>query len=224
MDAGAVGAHLGARLIDRESADGATVALHRFAAEVPGYPGWEWQAVVACAAGSTEVTVNEVCLMPGEDAEALRAPQWVPFSQRIRPGDLQPGMTLPPDPGDPRLTRAADESATAATDGARGGRARRRQFFLSSAGRDEAAARWRAQFGPDSESARAAARHCESCAFFIPLGEQMQSFGVCANEFAADGRSVHAGFGCGAHSETARQPPREASARVRVYDDEQPVF
>ena len=31
---------------------GENVATHRFAAHVPGYTGWEWNAVVACATGS----------------------------------------------------------------------------------------------------------------------------------------------------------------------------
>ena len=53
-----VGKHIGVAGMGRN------VATHRFEAEMPGYPGWEWQAVLACAEGSRYVTVNEVALVP----------------------------------------------------------------------------------------------------------------------------------------------------------------
>lgn len=116
MNAGQVGVHLGAFVVGAAGPEDAAVAVHRFAAQVPGYPGWEWQAVVACAAGSSYVTVNEVSLVPSPSGTALRAPEWVPFAQRVRPGDLKPGMTLPPAVGDERLTENGEDSATRATD------------------------------------------------------------------------------------------------------------
>ncbi|WP_460490709.1 DUF3027 domain-containing protein, partial [Corynebacterium nasicanis] len=78
---GPVGEHIGVQGLTRN------VATHRFAAEVPGYSGWEWNAVLACASGSRYVTVNEVALVPAPSGDALRAPEWVPWSERIRPGD-----------------------------------------------------------------------------------------------------------------------------------------
>ena len=93
---GEVGAHIGVAGLS------SNVATHRFEASVPGYNGWEWNAVVACATGSTWVTVNEVALMPARDA--LQAPDWVPYSERLRPGDLGPGDIMEPAPDDERLT------------------------------------------------------------------------------------------------------------------------
>ncbi|TAL43449.1 MAG: DUF3027 domain-containing protein [Salinibacterium sp.] len=51
-----------------------------FASKQPGYPGWIWTVSVADVEGS-EPTVLEAELMPGEDA--LLAPDWVPWSDRL---------------------------------------------------------------------------------------------------------------------------------------------
>jgi hypothetical protein len=49
--------------------------------------------------------------------------------------------------------------------------------------------------------AKAAPGHCRGCGFLQPLGGLLgQAFGLCANEFGADGRVVALGYGCGAHS------------------------
>ena len=48
--------------------------------------------------------VDEVVLLPGE--AALLAPCWVPWSERVQPGDLGPGDLLPPTADDPRLVPA----------------------------------------------------------------------------------------------------------------------
>ncbi|MGD7001920.1 DUF3027 domain-containing protein [Corynebacterium halotolerans] len=195
---GEVGEHVGVVLT------GQNVATHRFAADVPGYHGWEWNAVVACAVGSSHVTVNEVALMPAH--EALQAPDWVPYEDRIRPGDLGPGDLMPPRPDDERLE----------PDGQR--------HRLSRRGLQDALHRWRTgEFGPNSEFAEKAQLNCRTCAFFLPAGEEIgENFGVCANEFSADGHLVHATYGCGAHSETPGgtvdpQPAAEA------FDDEFPI-
>ena len=84
----AAGAHVGVNLV------GADVAVHRFAAELPGYRGWEWHVVVACAPGSANPTVSEIALVPGD--AALQAPEWVPYEQRVRPGDLARAIYCPP--------------------------------------------------------------------------------------------------------------------------------
>lgn len=196
---GEVGDHIGVTMM------GPNVATHRFIADVPGYRGWEWNAVLACASGSRYVTVNEVALVPAR--EALQAPDWVPYEDRIRPGDLGPGDLMPPRPDDQRLQ--TDES----------GRTR-----LSKRGLEEARQRWRTgEFGPNSEFAEKAPLNCHSCAFFLPAADPIgENFGVCANEFSADGQVVHATYGCGAHSET---PPTAGGAepRHRAFDDEQPI-
>ena len=73
-----VGEHLGSR------ADGERVLTHFFAATLPGYSGWRWAVTLARASRSRTVTVDEVVLLPGDDA--LLAPEWVPWSERLRPG------------------------------------------------------------------------------------------------------------------------------------------
>ncbi|GAA1454941.1 DUF3027 domain-containing protein [Nesterenkonia lacusekhoensis] len=54
---------------------------HRFAADKPGYRGWEWYVTVARAPRTKKVTVCELGLLPGEDA--LLAPPWVPWAERM---------------------------------------------------------------------------------------------------------------------------------------------
>src|ERR1700751_3934652 len=46
-------------------------------------------------------TVDETVLLPGPDA--LLAPPWVPWQDRLRPGDLGVGDLLPAPPDDERL-------------------------------------------------------------------------------------------------------------------------
>lgn len=70
-----VGEHLGA------AAEGERLVAHRFAADRPGYRGWEWFVAVARAPRSKKVTVCEVGLLPGENA--LLAPKWVPWAERV---------------------------------------------------------------------------------------------------------------------------------------------
>lgn len=56
------------------------VCMLRFAADVPGYPGWMWAAAVTRVEGHAP-TVLEVELLPDEGA--LVPPHWVPWSQRF---------------------------------------------------------------------------------------------------------------------------------------------
>ncbi|WP_192497750.1 DUF3027 domain-containing protein [Pseudoclavibacter sp. CFCC 13611] len=53
----------------------------RFASDVPGYPHWEWAAVLGRVDAESTPTVLEVGLMPGEGA--LVPPAWVPWSERF---------------------------------------------------------------------------------------------------------------------------------------------
>lgn len=179
LDEGPVGDHVGVTMVGRG------VAVHRFASDLPGYRGWEWHVVLACAEGSDHVTVNEVALVPGD--HALRAPEWVPYEDRVRPGDLGPRDLMPPAEDDPRLTPGEPSERR-----------------LSGEGAGEAAARWRdGDNGPSGAFAREALRHCGSCAFLVPLeGRLGRDFGVCANEWTFDAEVVHRDHGCGAHSAT----------------------
>ena len=203
--AGLVGDHL------EVVADEEFVATHCFATLDPAYRGWRWAVTVARAAGSHEIGVDEVVLLPGDDA--LLAPAWVPWSERLRPGDLGVGDLLPTPADDPRLaaTFLTDDGSDEAAASYEFGLGRVRS--LSFEGRVEAAERWYAgDPGPEAPIARAAPAACATCGFFVPLaGGLRQAFGACANEFAPDdGRVVAVDHGCGAHSEAIVLPSSPA--------------
>jgi hypothetical protein len=194
------------------------VLTHYFACTQAGYPGWRWAVTVARAEGQDAVTIDEVVLLPGPDA--IVAPAWVPWRERIRPGDLSPGDLLPADEDDPRLvptylsgdpgddivddapetTLADRQQLKIVADELGLGRAR----VLSLEGRDAAAQRWYdGEQGPNVPLAQSAPAQCGSCGFLVRLASPLATgFGVCANEFANDdGRVVALKHGCGAHSE-----------------------
>lgn len=205
--AGQVGEHLG------HLVEGERLVTHLFACTHPGYIGWRWAATVTRASRAKQVTVNEVVLLPGD--AAVVAPEWVPWSDRLQPGDLRPGDLLPTLQEDPRLTAGFTE--TGAPDEVRAvvnelglGLAR----VLSPEGRESAAERWyAADFGPDSSIAQAAPFRCSSCAYWIRLADGLgQAFGACGNEMApGDGRVVAFDYGCGAHSNVVLGGPAPAA-------------
>ncbi|MFI0351643.1 DUF3027 domain-containing protein [Actinomadura sp. 9N407] len=196
-----VGEHLGLR------AEGDRVVTHYFGCLDPGYRGWSWAVTVARASRAKLVTVDECVLLPGDDA--LLAPEWVPWLERLRPGDLGPGDLLPTPADDVRLAPGyteVDDALDRETSWELGlGRPR----VLSREGRSETAMRWYDGIaGPRAPIATSAPAQCSTCGFFVPLaGELRQVFGVCANEYAPDdGRAVSADHGCGAHSEAVVIP------------------
>ncbi|MRJ76372.1 DUF3027 domain-containing protein [Aeromicrobium sp. SMF47] len=197
-DAGAVGDHL--RVVE----DGERLVSHHFACLMPGYVGWYWSVSVSRAPDSDVVTINDVVLLPGDDA--IIAPAWTPYRDRIRPGDLSPGDVLPPDEDDLRLV-----PAWSAGDGEEQTPDRffarevglGREWVLSLEGREMAADRWQGgDQGPDAPIAQQAGGVCHSCGFLVSLaGPLSDRFGVCANGMANDdGRVVSFDHGCGAHS------------------------
>lgn len=210
--------------------EGERVLTHYFRAEVHGYRGWRWSVTLTRASRQRGVTVNDIVLLPGP--EALLAPTWVPWRERIQPGDLGPGDLLPTDEDDPRLVpgyltgddlveedplpEVADELALD------------RPRVLSLEGRDEAADRWyTGSHGPDTPIARSAPARCATCGFLVKLaGPLGKVFGVCANGYAGDdGRVVSFDHGCGAHSEvrlskSAQPQPLPAPVFDTIgYDD-----
>lgn len=209
---GGVGTYLGV------TAEDECAATHRFAADLTGYRGWQWAVVVAAAPDSAHVTVSELALLPGPDA--LVAPDWVPWNERIRPGDLGPGDLLAPHPGDERLVPGYTASGDPDVDETAGEIGLGRRQVMSLEGRLEASQRWYdGDFGPNSEMAKAAPSTCMLCGFYLPLaGSLRAAFGVCGNEFAADGHVVAAEYGCGAHSDTTL-PTGAGSPRYEAYDD-----
>lgn len=66
------------------------IGTHRFENNLAGYRGWVWFATVTRVPRGKEATVSEVGLIPSDGA--LLAPDWVPWSQRVRPEDLEPAQ------------------------------------------------------------------------------------------------------------------------------------
>ncbi len=195
-----------------------TAATHRFLANMPGYQGWQWAVVVAAYPGADHATVSEVVLVPGPTA--LLAPAWVPWENRVKPGDLGPGDLLAPPADDPRLAPGYTATGDPLIDDTALEVGFGRKQVLSAFGRDDAAQRWHdGDHGPASPMARATKRVCRDCGFMVPLdGALGVMFGVCCNELSADGQVVDFEYGCGAHSDTP-PPPGTGSPMFDPYDD-----
>jgi hypothetical protein len=205
---GTVGDHVGVEYDDER------VATHYFACLDPAYVGWRWSVTLARAPRAKAATVDEVLLLPGPDA--LVAPPWVPWADRVRPGDLAVGTVWPTAADDTRLIAGltgsddldgvADRSPVHPSQWEIGlGRVR----VLSVDGREQAADRWwSGDRGPDSPMAKSATLTCATCGFLLPIGGPLgQAFGICAQEMSpADGSVVSLAFGCGAHSEVVVDP------------------
>ncbi|OBI89332.1 hypothetical protein A5661_04360 [Mycobacterium asiaticum] len=210
--ADAVGDYLGVTYEDPNA------ATHRFLAHVPGYQGWQWAVVVAGYAGGDRATISEVVLIPGPTA--LLAPEWVPWEQRVRAGDLSPGDLLAPAKDDPRLVPGYTASGDPEIDEVAAEIGLGRRWVMSAWGRADAAERWHeGDFGPHSAMSRSTKRVCRDCGFFLPLAGSLGAmFGVCGNELSADGHVVDKHYGCGAHSDTPA-PAGTGSPMYEPYDD-----
>jgi len=210
-----VGEHLGV------DAEGERVATHYFACLSKGYRGWRWAVTVARASRARSATVCEVVLLPGVDA--VLSPTWLPWSERLAPGDLGPADQLPFREDDPYLepgyTQTDDEDADQVALWELGlGRPR----VLSPLGRSAAAERWyRGDRGPTADEAVHAAAACSTCGYFLTLGGSLRRvFGVCANEWSpSDGRVVSVDHGCGAHSETDIEPVEPLPLPEPILDE-----
>lgn len=208
-----VGDHLG---VDMEAE---RLAAHRFACLDPAYLGWHWSVSLARVSRSKIATVCEVVLLPG--GEAVQSPEWLPWSERLAPGDMGAGDLLPTAEDDDRLepgyasvsTSDTSDTADAVDDDTDRvalyelglGRVR----VLSPIGRDDAVDRWYSgERGPDTPIAEAAPAQCSTCGFAVTLGGSLRRmFGVCANAYSpSDGQVVSWDHGCGAHSEAVVIP------------------
>ncbi|WP_175408599.1 DUF3027 domain-containing protein [Streptomyces sp. TRM64462] len=193
-------------------AEGDRVVTHFFECGEAGYRGWRWAVTVTRASRAKAVTLDETVLLPGPDA--LLAPEWVPWSERLRPGDMGPGDLLPTEADDLRLepgytgedepppNSAVSEEMTDLADvedvefvprtPSRGAIAAvadelgmRRARVLSRYGLHVAADRWEEAYGAKTPMAQAAPASCVSCGFLLRLGGSLgQAFGVCGNEFS----------------------------------------
>ena len=183
--------------------DAERLVTHLFDCTLSGYRGWRWAVTLSRVPRSRTATVCEMELLPGE--EALLAPAWVPWADRLEPGDITRSDRLPRKETDERLEpgweATGEDSDAVALDQLDLGRPR----VLSAQGVSSAAERWYGgDHGPDAEGVRKAHATCSTCGFFVPMAGALRAiFGVCANEWAADdGSVVSLDHGCGAHSET----------------------
>ncbi|MDQ1604352.1 MAG: hypothetical protein QOE01_2197 [Actinomycetota bacterium] len=190
------------------TADGERLVTHFFECLDPAYRGWRWAVTVTRVPRSRVVTVCESVLLPGD--QSMLAPAWLPWSERLKPGDLGVGDLLPTREDDDRLeqgytgTGDEDEDRVAIWELGLG-----RPRVLSAVGRTDASDRWYSgDQGPQAAIAEAAPAFCASCGFFLLLsGSMRQVFGVCANEYSpSDGKVVSVDHGCGAHSEAVVVP------------------
>ena len=92
---GTVGEHLGAVMDDER------VATHYFACTAVAYPGWRWAITIARVPRGKKATICETNLVPGQGA--LLSPEWLPYDQRLAPGDIGAGDVLPYIEEDQRL-------------------------------------------------------------------------------------------------------------------------
>lgn len=212
---GAVGEHLGMVM------DGERLGTHYFACLAPGYPGWRWAVTLARVPRGKSATVCETGLVPGEGA--LLSPAWVPYAERLAPGDVGAGDVTPYVEDDPLLEAGFEATGEEDLDQVAFyelglGRAR----VLSGEGREVAAQRWYdGEHGPAAPVAAKASRPCSQCGYFVPMaGVLRQVFGVCANAWSpSDGRVVSHDHGCGAHSEVDLDKPDPEQIAPPILDD-----
>ena len=92
---GTVGDHLGMVMDDER------LATHYFACTAAAYPGWRWAITIARVPRGKVATICETNLVPGEGA--LLSPEWLPYAERLAPGDVGAGDVLPYKEDDPLL-------------------------------------------------------------------------------------------------------------------------
>ena len=185
-----------------------------------------------------DLTVNEVVLLPGD--EAIVAPAWVPYKERLQPGDLSPGDLLPVEDEDARLVPTylvGDDPLDGPMDGDARAQVRRvaedlglgRVRTLSREGLDMAAERWNAGAGgPDVAAGQerpgpAAGRAASWCGSTARSPTASASAPTATPTTTA--RVVTFDHGCGAHSEVKlarkQQPlPMPEHAFDTLTDDE----
>lgn len=212
---GTVGEHLGMDMVEDR------VGTHYFACTASSYPGWRWAITVARVPRSKVVTVSETNLLPGDGA--LLSPQWLPYADRLAPGDIGPGDITPKVDDDPLLEAGFEATGDEDVDQmALWELGLGRPRVLSAEGREAAAQRWyEGNSGPNAPVAQKAPAPCASCGFFVPMAGALRSFfGVCANAWSpSDGRVVSCDHGCGAHSEVDMEAPEPEVIAPPVLDD-----
>ncbi|QWW19929.1 DUF3027 domain-containing protein [Schaalia sp. 19OD2882] len=188
--------------------DAERLGTHLFECTDPGYVGWAWAVSLARVPRGRQVSVCEVDLVPSDGA--LLAPEWVPWEQRLRPGDFGRSDQLPYKAVDERLDSGFEDTGEdpdlPEIKEMGLGRAR----VLSAEGIEQAVNRWYgSEQGPGA--GRVPKHTCSTCGFLMKMSGTIRTlFGVCANEWAQDdGRVVSLDHACGAHSET--DAPKQGS-------------
>ena len=171
--------------------DGDRVATHYFACLTPAYRGWRWAVSVSRAARQKVATVCETNLVPG--AASVLSPQWLPYAERIAPGDLSAGDILPFRVDDPLLVQGFEETREWAP-GEAGEDVDQMAFFelglgrrrvLSAEGREDAAQRWYdGSHGPTAEVALQAHDRCSTCGYFVPRSEERRVGKECRSRWS----------------------------------------
>lgn len=199
-------------------------AIVTFVSTMPGYKNWKWLVMLSWL-DAKHLTIDEVAMVPTD--EALVAPAWVPWSQRVEAGDLGVGDELPYQALDPALAPGYAQAELDVIDDQETLRpfwwslGLGRERVLSATGRELAAARWAAgEYSATAIMAKVAQGKCIGCGYFNPLAGSLGSaFGACTNAVSpADGKVVAANFGCGAHSETDAAEELVPTIEL-VYDD-----
>ncbi|MEO7061908.1 MAG: DUF3027 domain-containing protein [Lapillicoccus sp.] len=197
------------------------LATHYFACTSTGYQGWRWAVSVARAPRQKVATVCETNLVPGPGS--VLSPEWLPYAERLAPGDLSAGDVLPFKEQDDYLEAGFEATGDEDVD--------QMAFFelglgrvrvLSAEGREVAAQRWyEGSHGPLAEVAEKATETCSTCGFFVPMAGALRSvFGVCASEWSpSDGTVVSLDHGCGAHSETDIAPHEPEKVGTPIIDE-----
>lgn len=192
---GTVGEHTGVHL------EGERLLTHYFRTLEPGYAGWRWAVSLSRVPRSKVATVCEVDLVPGEGS--LLAPAWVPWEERLRPGDVTREDVLPYSAEDPRLEPGFEDTGEDPDEPVVRELGLGRPRVLSREGRDEAVERWyHSEHGP--AGTRVPKAPCSTCGFLVKMSGSLRGvFGVCANEWSPDdGKVVSLDHTCGSHSET----------------------
>lgn len=212
---GTVGEHVGF-VMDEDR-----VGTHFFDCTAVAYPGWRWAITLTRPPRGRTALLSETHLVAGEDA--LLSPHWVPYAERLAPGDIGPGDVTPKIDDDPHLEAGFEATGEEDVDQV--------AFFelglgrprvLSAEGRDAAAQRWYdGEHGPDTDTARKAPAPCSTCGYFVPMAGALRTvFGVCANEWSpSDGSVVSLNHGCGAHSEVDLERSEPEHVDPPVLDD-----
>ena len=77
------------------------LANYLFESNLPGYNGWRWSVTITKLDEISPATICDVVVIPGPDS--LLAPKWIPYADRLQPGDVGVGDIVPSQPDDPRL-------------------------------------------------------------------------------------------------------------------------